>query len=105
MNQDVLNSFNKELEKLGFLGFGGGTPSSGGGSGRGPLSFISDPIKKQMSPGMKSTFGAVKKGLGSIVAPAFVLWEAASARKNILGGSGLVEGMPSAKNLSRMIRR
>ena len=103
MNNNELNAFHAELEKLGFLGFGGGASNTSGK--KGAMSFITEPISSSISPGTKKVFGAVKKGLGSIMAPAFVLWEAASARKNILGGSGLVEGMPSAKHLSRMIGR
>ena len=106
MNDLELKYFNKELEKLGFLGFGGGQkPKPTGKETPGFLKSITDPLKASMSPGTRKFFGTLKRGLKSAVAPAFVLWEAGAARKSILGGSGLVEGMPSAKHLSQSIRR
>jgi len=99
-----LKYFNKELEKLGFLGFGGGNKPKPDGP-PGFIKSVTDPLKSSMSPKTRKVFSTIKRGLGAMVAPAFVAWEASAARKSVLGGGSLIEGMPSAKQLSQNLRR
>ena len=60
-------------------------------------------IAKTTPPGFFSKFksGAktLGKGLGGIFAPAFVLFEGASAKSAITRGGSFIEGFPAARKL------
>ena len=64
----------------------------------------------KMLPGATKTvagkpgFWSKAKKIGGVAMfPAFVGWEASSAKKDALGGKPLIEGMPSARDLERQM--